>query len=188
MKAAVLVVLVVAIVAVLFYVARSKAEALPSMPDTPTPAPMPEPTLSARPATMPVTTFVLQRTAEEEWRARVMLAAQDFARAADAYSSRRAAAVAAALSPSRTALADVDKARRVAFAAQAIAAAAPMESRAQLMFRLAFATRPTGDGTTVRAWDALGEAVRAPIDFRPELPPVVVQSGIVPLGDLTVIS
>lgn len=167
MRIAIVTLLVVAILVVLFYAARSEANAMP-MPE-PTPAPPPPPEFSVRPTTMPVTTYTVERTAEEIWRARVMLAAQTYQRAAAAYADRFPEA-----------------GRNALRAANAIAAAAPLSSRVQLIARIAFASPPpAGAGAATRAWDELGAAVRAPIEFRPSLPPVVVQTGIVPIGDLT---
>lgn len=165
MKIALATLLVVAILVVLFYAARSEANAMP----VPEPAPPPPPEYSVRPTTMPVTTYTVERTAEEIWRARVMLAAQSYQRAAAAYADRFPEA-----------------GRNALRAANAILAAAPLSSRVQLIARIAFASPPpAGAGAATRAWDELGAAVRAPIEFRPELPPVVVQTGIVPIGDFT---
>lgn len=195
MKAALAVVLVVAIVVVLFYVARSKAETLPTgtldaggeRTGTPGSSPEPAGTLAAAPPMREVT-FVLERTAEEKWRAAVMLSAQAYARAARAWYDRRVGGLSGASSPTPRVVREVENAGKLARAAEAIAAAAPMESRAQLMFRIGFASKPDAayPGSVTRAWDALVAAVRAPIDFQPTLPVVPTATGIVPLGDLQV--
>lgn len=165
MRWALLVVLVVALVVLLFYAARSTAET----PPAPEPvAPMPRYSVASPRAQVPEVVF--ERTAEETWRANVIRTAQDYERALATYVERFPT-----YAPGRRAL----------LAARAIAAAAPTESRASLTFRIGFASGPPeGAGAGRRAWDALVAAIRAPIDFRPELPvrPVVV-NGIVPLGD-----
>lgn len=168
MKWAVLIVLVVAVAVLLFYVARSKAETLPAQPAEPTPPP-PAPTLSAAPPMVEVTR-TLERTAEENWRARIILAAQAYERAMEAYTNRFPTYRAAA---------------RALIGARALAAAAPIESRASMMFRLAFASPPpSGSAVARRTYDELVTAIRAPIDFQPALAVVPTVTGIVPLGDL----
>lgn len=170
MKWAIVIVLVVAVAVLLFYVARSKAETLPAA-EPPAPQPQPAaPTLSAVPPMVEVTRTV-ERTAEEKWRARVILAAQTYERAAEAYANRFPS-----YRPGRNAL----------IGARALNAAAATESRASLMFRIAFASPPpSGAGAARRAYDELVTAIRAPIDFQPALAVVPTATGIVPLGDLS---
>jgi hypothetical protein len=166
---ALLTVLVVALVVVVFYAMRANAETPPAEPEPMTPTPTPTPMLNIVPPMREVTR-TLERTAEEEWRARVMLAAQDYERVLSAYVEK---------------FPTYEPGRRALYSARAIAAAAPMESRASLMFRIAFVSPPpTGAGLGRRAWDSLVAAIRAPIIFRPELAPVPTVTGIVPLGDL----
>jgi len=169
MKWALVIVLVVAVAVLLFYVARSKAETLPAQPAEPTPPPAPAPTLSAAPPVVEVTR-TLERTAEENWRARIIIAAQAYERAAETYANRFPS-----YRPARNAL----------IGARALNAAAATESRASLMFRVAFASAPpAGANAARRAYDELVTAIRAPIDFQPALAVVPTVTGIVPLGDL----
>lgn len=160
MKWAILVVLVVALVALVLYAARTEAEAMPMEP--------PPLRYSAMGPVQQVPTITLERTAEETWRANVMRTAQDYERAISTYVDR---------------FPSYQPGRRALGFARAIAAAAPMESRASLTFRIGFAVGPpAGAGAARRAWDALVAAVRAPIDFRPTLPVVpVVVTGVTSL-------